>query len=301
MSKDDQSRILLAGAVLSATVLAICVMMLIVEYVEASKTIEPDEQHVLALQKKIAADATLADDLEVEHERQTVTQQQRRDRQEGAAWTLIAAAIVFITCAKWRTTLEGYKTVTLEKLVELTVSAHAGSGKRGSRRGATADSTGETETLDLHFVDELIAQFGRSPEAAISILQGIQAHYRYLPDEALDRVCQLTEITPAQIAGTSSFYAHFRRSPVGDHVVRVCHGTACHVAGARQITEEIRRHLSIPEGEDTDPQRMFTVDEVACLGCCSLAPVLMVDDHTAGRLTPTSACESLYASVELPE
>ena len=64
-------------------------------------------------------------------------------------------------------------------------------------------------------------------------------------------------------------------------------------AGARQITEELRRHLRIPEGADTDADRLFTVDEVACLGCCSLAPVLTVDGHTSGRLTPATACDAL--------
>ena len=139
----------------------------------------------------------------------------------------------------------------------------------------------------------LVSQIGRGKEAAIPLLQAIQTHYRYLPDEALRRVCELTEITPAEIAGTSSFYGQFRRSPVGEHIVRVCHGTACHVSGARQITEELRRYLAIPDGEDTDAARLFTLDEVACLGCCSLAPVLMVDGHTAGKLTPATACDAL--------
>jgi NADH-quinone oxidoreductase subunit F len=149
------------------------------------------------------------------------------------------------------------------------------------------------DEIDLGFVDEIVAKQGRTPEAAIPILQAIQMHYRYLPDEALRRVCELTEITPAQIAGTSSFYAQFRRSPAGRHVVRVCHGTACHVAGARQVTEELRRYLAIPPDADTDPAQMFTVDAVACVGCCSLAPVLVVDGQTAGRLTPASACDAL--------
>jgi NADH:ubiquinone oxidoreductase subunit E len=144
--------------------------------------------------------------------------------------------------------------------------------------------------LDLSFVDALVAREGTSAEAAIPILQAIQAHYRYLPDEALARVCALTRVTPAQIAGTSSFYAHFRRSPLGEHLIRVCHGTACHVSGARQITEELRRTLGIRDGDDTDQAGLFTVDEVACLGCCSLAPVLMVDEHTVGRASPAGAC-----------
>lgn len=136
------------------------------------------------------------------------------------------------------------------------------------------------------FVDEAVARLGRSREAAIPLLQAIQTHYRYLPDDALRHLCEITEITPAQISGVSSFYGQFRRSPVGEHIVKVCHGTACHVTGARQITDELRRYLAIAEGQDTDPSRQFTIEEVACIGCCSLAPVLMIDQHTAGRLTP---------------
>jgi NADH:ubiquinone oxidoreductase subunit E len=78
-------------------------------------------------------------------------------------------------------------------------------------------------------------------------------------------------------------------------VVKVCHGTACHVAGAEQITEELRRHLDIPPGEDTDARRLFTLDKVACVGCCSLAPVMMIEEDTAGRLTPASARQVLDA------
>jgi NADH:ubiquinone oxidoreductase subunit E len=156
------------------------------------------------------------------------------------------------------------------------------------------------EAADLSFIDEVVARFGRGQEHAIPILQAIQGHYRYLPDEALRRVCELTEITPAQIAGTSSFYAQFRRSPVGRHVVRVCHGTACHVAGAEQITDELRRHLDIPPDGDTDRERLFTLDKVACLGCCSLAPVMMIGEETAGRLTPATARQALDAVEKEP-
>jgi len=159
---------------------------------------------------------------------------------------------------------------------------------RGEREGDVAP-----ETIDLEIVDGLIDRFGRDKESAIPILQAIQSHFRYLPDEALRHVCEQTEITPAQVAGTSSFYSQFRRSPVGQHVVRVCHGTACHVAGAEQITEELRRHLEIPPDADTDSQRLFTLDKVACLGCCSLAPVMMIEEDTAGRLTPATARQAL--------
>ena len=135
-------------------------------------------------------------------------------------------------------------------------------------------------------------------EAAIPVLQAIQDHYRYLPDAALRRLCTLTEITPAQIAGASTFYARFRHSPVGEHLVRLCHGTACHVAGVGHVDDELRRRLAIPPGADTDPQRRFTLEPVACLGCCSLAPVMMIGDETAGHLTPATAGERLAAMAE---
>jgi NADH:ubiquinone oxidoreductase subunit E len=159
--------------------------------------------------------------------------------------------------------------------------------------GAKAPRGLKPAPLDLNFIDELAAHHGRSKENAIALLQAVQKHYRYLPDEAIRRLCELTEITPAQFAGTSSFYGQFRSTPAGKHTVRVCHGTACHVAGARHVTDELRRYLAIPDGADTDLARMFTLDEVACLGCCSLAPVLMVDGHTAGRLTPATASVAL--------
>jgi NADH:ubiquinone oxidoreductase subunit E len=175
-------------------------------------------------------------------------------------------------------------------------------GARTARTPRPPSRTGQAEPppLDLGFVDEIVTRLGRGKEAAIPLLQAIQEHYRYLPDAALTRLCEITEITPAQIAGTSTFYGQFRQSPVGKHIVKVCHGTACHVAGARQVTDEVRRYLAIPEGADTDTARMFTVEEVACLGCCSLAPVLMVDNQTAGRLTPSTACDAVE-SVEKKE
>jgi NADH:ubiquinone oxidoreductase subunit E len=79
-------------------------------------------------------------------------------------------------------------------------------------------------------------------------------------------------------------------------VVKVCHGTACHVSGIVPIHDEMRRYLSIPADADTDPKKLFTLDKVACLGCCSLAPVIMIDEHTVGRLTPASACEALHGT-----
>jgi len=139
--------------------------------------------------------------------------------------------------------------------------------------------------LDLSFVDEAVRSHGRTPDAVIPILQALQSHYRYLPRPALERVCDLTDITPAAITGVATFYTQFRHRPTGEHLISVCHGTACHVKGAELISDSLERNLRIPKDDDTDPDGKFTVQKVACLGCCTLAPVIQIDSLTYGRLT----------------
>ncbi len=141
------------------------------------------------------------------------------------------------------------------------------------------------EELDLTFVDETVAKVGAGKEKVLELLQAIQGHYGYLPQEALQRVCERTEITPASIAGVSTFYDQFRHRPAGRHIIHVCVGTACHVKGAETVYEAFRNHLEIPDGDDTDAQRLFTVGRIACLGCCTLAPAVQIDDVTYGHLT----------------
>jgi NADH-quinone oxidoreductase subunit F len=141
------------------------------------------------------------------------------------------------------------------------------------------------EELDLTFVDQTIDRVGTGREKVLEILQAIQGHYGYLPPEALRRVCELTEITPATITGVSTFYDQFRHRPAGRHIIHVCVGTACHVKGSEQVYEEFRRYLRIPDGDDTDAERLFTVERIACLGCCTLAPAVQIDEITYGHLT----------------
>jgi len=147
--------------------------------------------------------------------------------------------------------------------------------------------------IDLAFVDETVARLGRDRQQVIPILQALQGHYRYLPREALERVCALTEITPAAVTGVATFYTQFRHRPVGRHLISVCHGTACHVKGAELVHEAFEHHLKIPKGDDTDPEGRFTVQKVACLGCCTLAPVVQIDEQTYGRLTVSMVPEVL--------
>ena len=142
--------------------------------------------------------------------------------------------------------------------------------------------------LDLSFVDEAVARIGRQADKLIPLLQAIQQHYRYLPADALRRLCEVSDATAAQVAGVSTFYTQFRHKPVGKHMISICQGTACHVKGSRLIQDALMRSLGIEGDNDTSSDGKFTVQKVACLGCCTLAPVIQIDHVTYGHLTPES-------------
>jgi len=140
------------------------------------------------------------------------------------------------------------------------------------------------EELNLTFVEELVERVGTGKGEVLEILQAIQGHYGYLPQDALRRVCDLTDITPASITGVSTFYDQFRHRPAGRHTIRVCIGTACHVKGGQQVYDAFKRFLKIPDDDDTDADKLFTVEKVACIGCCMLAPAIQIDDIVYGHL-----------------
>jgi NADH-quinone oxidoreductase subunit F len=142
------------------------------------------------------------------------------------------------------------------------------------------------DQLDLTFVEQAVARIGTEKEKVLEILQALQGHFGYLPREALERVCELTDITPASIVGVSTFYNQFRHKKAGRHIIHICVGTACHVKGAERIYDAFRRYLAIPEGEDTDPEKLFTIEKIACLGCCTLAPAVQIGQVTYGHLRP---------------
>lgn len=142
------------------------------------------------------------------------------------------------------------------------------------------------DEVDLAEVERIIHSVGRKESDLIAILQAIQSRYAYLPPEALRHIPACTAIKPEAIAGVSTFYAQFRLKPAGKHTVKVCIGTACHVKGAETVFSAFKRHLEIPEHEDTDKDRLFTVEKVACLGCCMIAPAVQIDDITYGYVYP---------------
>ncbi|PKP20229.1 MAG: proton-conducting membrane transporter [Bacteroidetes bacterium HGW-Bacteroidetes-21] len=137
----------------------------------------------------------------------------------------------------------------------------------------------------LEIIDNIVAAQGRTVDRVIPILQAIQTVFNYLPEDALARVCETTDISPSQICSVSTFYSQFRHEQVGNHIIHVCVGTACHVKGALLVYDAFRRELKLNDETDTDVDKLFTLNKVACLGCCTIAPVVQIDDITYGNVS----------------
>jgi NADH-quinone oxidoreductase subunit E len=138
-------------------------------------------------------------------------------------------------------------------------------------------------------VCEILDRHGRDSARLIPILQEVQDEYRYLPEEVMTYVATSLGIPPAKVFGVATFYAHFALEPKGRYVVRLCDGTACHVKGSIPILEALRDRLGLPEGKNTTPDMLFTVETVSCLGACGLAPVVVINEDVHGQMTPDSA------------
>ncbi len=143
-------------------------------------------------------------------------------------------------------------------------------------------------SIDLSLIDPLLAKYKNRKGNLIPILQGTQEIYGFLPKAAFGRITEVTGLELNELYGVATFYAQFRLVPAGKHIVKMCHGTACHVQSVTAITDEILDTLRIKDGETTE-DGIFTVETVACLGCCSLAPVMMIGEETYGKLTPKQA------------
>jgi NADH-quinone oxidoreductase subunit E len=130
-------------------------------------------------------------------------------------------------------------------------------------------------------------RYDGAPGELIPLLQSAQDHFGYVPRRAISYIASVTGIPESDVYGVITFYSQFRLQPMGRYVVRACAGTACHVSGAKMIIETIEDELGVEVG-DTTEDGLFTLNTVACIGCCSLAPVIMINDETHGRLTPAS-------------
>jgi len=141
---------------------------------------------------------------------------------------------------------------------------------------------------ELFRLDPLIKKYKGKKGSMIPLLQGAQELFGYLPRKAFEKIAAETGLELSDMYGVATFYAQFRLNPVGKHIVKVCHGTACHVQNAKAITEAIEDSLGVKDGETTE-DNLFTLESVACLGCCSLAPVMMIGDETYGNLDGKAA------------
>jgi len=152
------------------------------------------------------------------------------------------------------------------------------------------------QQTDLTIVDEILSRVGTSSEKTLAILQAIQESCGYLPKEAMERVCEKTQIRPADLWGVATFYDQFRLEPTGKHRIRVCVGTACHVKGSERVYDAFLRQLKLSVGKDTDEQGLFTLSKIACLGCCTRAPVVQIDKKVYGPVRSEMAAQILEAA-----
>ena len=146
----------------------------------------------------------------------------------------------------------------------------------------------EQKAVDLNLIDPLIEKYKSKKGSMIPLLQGTQEIFGFVPREAFIKLSDETGLKLSDMYGVATFYAQFRLKPAGKNIVKVCHGTACHVQNASDITDALMEELDVEDGETTK-DGLFTLESVACLGCCSLAPVLMIGDDTFGKLTKKSA------------
>lgn len=141
------------------------------------------------------------------------------------------------------------------------------------------------DPFDYEAVEEVLERYQDEKGALIPILQAIQEAYGYLPREALEYAARQLKTPLSKIFGVATFYAQFHLTPRGKNIIRVCQGTACHVRGAAKIMQALREQLDL-DVDGTTEDLKFTLESVACIGACGLAPVIMINDDTFGRLTP---------------
>ena len=148
------------------------------------------------------------------------------------------------------------------------------------------------KSIDAALLEPTLVKYAQVEGSLITILQRAQDLYGYLPVDLMAYIAHRTGLKPAKVLGVVTFYAQFRTKPVGKNLILICKGTACHVNGAAEIEDAIRGYLDVEEGEIT-PDGLFTYNNVACLGCCSLSPVMMIGEETFGMLTKEKVREIL--------
>jgi NADH-quinone oxidoreductase subunit E len=138
----------------------------------------------------------------------------------------------------------------------------------------------------------VLANYGGEKHELIPILQDTQAAFRYLPAAAIKEIARFLHISESTIYGVATFYAQFKLAPVGKRIIRVCRGTACHVRGSAKVLDEIEKRLGVKAGQTT-PDMEYTLETVACIGACALAPTMTIDGNTYGKMSTRKVAEVL--------
>ena len=136
----------------------------------------------------------------------------------------------------------------------------------------------------MKHLDKVLAQYQGERGAMIPALQAVQEKLGYISEDAVTLIARLLNVSPSEVFGVATFYAQFRFTPPGEHTVKVCLGTACHVRGGEEILDNVSREVGVRSGE-TSKDGKFSLERVACFGSCALAPVMVVDKDVYGRLT----------------
>lgn len=158
------------------------------------------------------------------------------------------------------------------------------------------DKAGIARDADLARIQALVSEHGQQKWALIPLLQKMQGEFGYIPPQSIPHIARGLGLFPSQVQGVITFYSQLYTQPRGRRIVRVCRGTACHVRGGKTILKLVKQHLGIEEGE-TSPDLEYTLETVACIGVCALAPNIVVSDHVHGHMNPKKV-EQLFRKRE---
>ena len=150
-----------------------------------------------------------------------------------------------------------------------------------------------SQSFDPKVIDKVIEELGAKPSSTIAVLQAVQEEYHYLPQETIPYIAAKIGVSEAQLYGVATFYENFSLEPKGKFIIKVCDGTACHVRKSTPILKALWDELGLSETKKTTDDLSFTVETVACLGACGLAPAMMVNDKVYPSMTPEKAMELL--------
>ncbi|QDU57899.1 NAD(P)H-dependent oxidoreductase subunit E [Aeoliella mucimassa] len=285
----------------TAAVLAVCLVVLLVDSVHWSNTYAASRES-LDQAEQAAREAPTANDALYSLVEQQTDESLARDRRirTFSLGAIVSTAVMVLLLRSPATGQPALPETIQHSLPRPNDTTPTSTGDEPSI--VAPASTGQAPPpIDLTKVSDIVDRTGNTPQQLIAQLHAIQEEYRYLPTEALDELCRITGTTPAHVAGVASFYARFRTTPCGKHRVEVCRGTACHVAGADRVVEELYRHFGIAPGNDTDLAQQVTVETVGCLGCCDLAPVVSRDGELSAHVRVEDLPEIVEACLESPK